>query len=104
MGLLAARGQEMGGVLGMGMGMEYDGSDAVGLPETRLRVLRARFDKRSPLLGGEDGFVREKRILEGGCKDLERVVGELRGVVRGLTLRDRKGEGEGEGRRRRRSF
>lgn len=55
------------------------GGDAIGLPATRLRVLKAKFDKRSPLLGGEDGFVREKRILETGCEDLERVIGELRG-------------------------
>ena len=87
-GLLSARGEEIG--------MGYD----VGLPESRLRVLRARFDARSPVLGGEDGFLREKRILEGGCKDLERVVEELLGIVgRRFVRRDRNG-----GRRRRMSL
>ena len=63
----------------------------------RIRVLRVRFDKRVPMLGGEGGFERERRILEEGCGDLEGVVGGLR---RRGAVDFGKGEGGGGGRRR----
>ena len=51
------------------------------VPPGYLKYLSIRFAKKTPVVGGQEGQEREKRILSDGIRELERAIASLIGKI-----------------------